>query len=334
VGSICQSSLPTNIQSVGERTGAVPASTLDQMTGLSFSSNIITSPTTAHERQVVNELQCILDQSVQQNQQHQKVANDIMSTANNITIMSTKSSDSSNSNSNTSSNFDGANLSSIVVPSSVPLDLQFPTDNIHQVTSVSSGVSFSEAISNPQSYSNSSVQQTVQTVVQNMNSMSPVMSRSSSMDHSMEMNAEQKLLTELLPGSAEMLVSVPNTNTMSLSVPDLSVASCIQPGTNGTMIKAEPGSNLISSVSSTVNGNSIAIATSNILSHNIQGQQHQQPGLNSMVNSMGNSGGVVFNNVVGDLQGHQGNITNAITQMSDNELINYINPSCFEHNLM
>lgn len=32
----------------------------------------------------------------------------------------------------------------------------------------------------------------------------------------------------------------------------------------------------------------------------------------------------------GELQGDQGSIANALTQMSDNELLNYINPNCFE----
>lgn len=36
----------------------------------------------------------------------------------------------------------------------------------------------------------------------------------------------------------------------------------------------------------------------------------------------------------GDLQPHQGTIANALSQMSDNELINYINPNCFDGPLL
>ncbi len=55
----------------------------------------------------------------------------------------------------------------------------------------------------------------------------------------------------------------------------------------------------------------------------ILGQPKQAVGVGGVRNYMNGT-------TSGDLQG---SIANALTQMSENELINYINPSCFEQNL-
>jgi hypothetical protein len=99
------------------------------------------------------------------------------------------------------------------------------------------------------------------------------------------------------------------------NVPEMSVGSCITSG----IIKAD---------TRTVNTGMSMGATDTITVNGMNISNLSQP---TPITTMPMNNGTYM---VGDLQGHQTNLTSVITQMSDNELINYINPSCFEQNLM
>jgi hypothetical protein len=313
----CQPSVSV-LQSVGSLHQQLEGSPspLDPIPPLPFTSNLIPT-TSAQERQVVSELQCILEQSVQQNQQQEKAVSEMMNATD---ILSIKPEISYN-------NMNIELSQNSITTSSVPLDLQFPTDNIQTVRSVG----FSDHTIPSSQYSS----------VQSLSCMAPevtsqLLNRSA---NSVELTAEQKLLTELLPGSQALVPTTPNTihhslggstaimamsstasndmvMTLSGNVPAMSVMDCLGSG----IIKTEPQT--LTTTNVTGNANTIQVNGMAV------GSTQSQP---SAVAS------VTMNNgsyMVGDLQGHQGTITNAITQMSDNELINYINPSCFDQSLM
>jgi len=285
-------------------------SPVNALAPLAFTGTMLPPTTSAQERQVVNELQSILEQSVQQNQ-HDKVVADMMSAT---TIMSIKP---ENTFSNVLASIqENVNLN---VPASVPLDLQFPTDTIQSGTSVIPVAFPEQEIGNPP-FSSAPVISCI-----NPEGISQLMTRSVNL----ETNADPKLLTGLLSDPQTSIASsnsfvipaalssIPmnSVNSDSMTLAEVVTASQLRDVDcrGQVLIKAEPQLPLATNVCMAINNSIVS----------------SQP-----TPTIASNGTINPTNFIGELQPHQGTFANALTQLSDNELMNYINPSCFEQNLI
>lgn len=268
--------------------------TRTSMPSISFSENLVTV-TSAQERQVVNELQSILDKQNQQRAEQSVPAMGSMAIKN-----------------EPQQNFIPMSCSA------VPLDLQFPS----AVVPVSSTVETSTGIMAPQVGFNEQAVTSSQfgpvTQLQSVSSTVQLLQRQGSMEMP---NMEQTMITELMPTTR---------GTVASSGTLVSVAS--GPTANSVAGNCQHMTNSITAVSSAI------CQVGDIIK--MEGQQTAPMGNHMNINiaipravvtTAQSATPTSF--MSGDLQPHQGTITNALTQMSDNELINFINPSCFEQNV-
>jgi hypothetical protein len=247
------------------------------------------------ERQVVSELQCILNQSSQHSQQINENTSEMQST-----LMSIK----------TEQNFASIQQTPLSA-ATVPLDLQFPNE-MTPVTTVDNSIVQSQmvfvnqAVSTPQ-------------FVPTTTMVNPLVRQAS-----VEMiNVEQQMMTEMMPnsqvtsGNMVTNVSAPQTSNVPVTMQSLDNSGVLVTSgvcQMGGMIKME------SQMAQ------ICTSIGQMPLNNQQVVNSLAPGVNMVPQGFVGTGG--------ELQANPGTITNAFTQMSENELMNYINPSCFEQGLM
>lgn len=290
------------------------------MPALPFPENMH-SLQTAQERQVVNELQCILDQSVQQ-QEHQRTEQHQQNAVSEIQNMMIVKSEQQQP-------FVSINQQNSINSMSVPLDLQFPSAVV-PVTTVESNNNPMVQVQSQMAFGSDQVVSNASQFVPSRSLACmppPMMSRQNSVEM---VNVDQQMLTDLIPNPATM-VSIPqSTSNSAITVtcqnlgPMTAVSSngMCQLGVGGGMVKLE-------SQNSNPMNNQILMGTivSAVSSNNNQSQPE------TGVVGVGIGPQNYMGATPGDLHAHPGSIANALTQMSENELINYINPSCFEQNL-
>lgn len=244
----------------------------------------------AQERQVVSELQSILDQSVQQRNDGP--------ISGMITIK------------HEGQGFPGMHQTPITA-ATVPLDLQFP-NAVVPVTSVDSSNSSVLPTQQQMSFTEANPQPFVQTATQMNGMMSPpvpILTRQGSVEM---VSVEHQMLNGLMPTS-QGTMSSSNMNGVVSTTGSNAIMAVTSAGMCqvGEMIKMEP------------QGSSVgATAVSTMPITNVVSSAQPQPSLAPGQSYMGN-----------ELQAHSGAIATALTQMSENELMNYINPSCFEQNV-
>ncbi|XP_021950843.1 nuclear factor of activated T-cells 5 isoform X1 [Folsomia candida] len=314
------SSLSHPLSQVDVSQASLPIPTSPTRTTVPTSSfrESIHSAQAAQERQVVNELQCILDQSVSQ---HRTEQNSVSEMHNLISIKSEIM----------QQDFSSINQQqqhAMSMSATVPLDLQFPS----AVTVESSTSTNSNMVQSQMSFSGQ--QQGVNTASQfspTTTSLScitpttaiPMLTRQGSVEL---VNVEHQILSELLPGQVTM-TSVPQTNSNSaITVTCQSLGSSMSVASNdmcqvSDIIKMETQSSPIGPQLNVIPLNTVASVASS-----------QPP--SAVPTGLAPQTGYMVGGGNGDFQVHSGSIANALTQMSENELINYINPSCFEQPML
>ena len=230
---------------------------------MSYDSSTLMTPTTTAQQQVVNELQCLLDQTSQ---------NSMISmneTKPQLTLGPT--------------NFMGQNIGngncSMDVSSSFQQQLNVGSPPLSQQSS-SPGTLYSE-LNNQRQHHQQQLSPTI-----NNSTMNPFQTpTTSTIPQMIQCTMSQSVDSQGLLSSNMMCPSTTAADSVS------GVINCLAQ----SIMKTEPVSPIYSASRQTIT----------------------QPMAN--MNLMGE-----------DLQANQGSFANAITQLSDNELLNYINPSCFD----
>lgn len=310
-GSLCSSSgsQPSPASNVVSPVANVVLNPLS----LGFSAASLMQPavTSAENASVVNNFQSVLQQTVQQAQQVE--TKPVVSLIKSATELLNQSMDSINKPpvTNTFPTLPMQAENKPAVSNAIPLDLQFPTGDLPTTEAGSivattvanpfqSNVTQLNCVSIPQLIGDINMNGTIATTA----TSPPVLAATVSVSDA------QQQATVTSPNSVVITTVSPPAQVTTQA---LTVADCL----GQAIIKAEP---------TPVNNEiSLAIANNVVTVPSTTGAP-AVTGTTTQV-AMGLLGG-------SELQPHQGTIANALSQMSDNELINYINPNCFEGALL
>lgn len=307
-GSHCSSGSHSQPSPSATVTSPVATTTINPLSTIGFTSApmIQTPGTNVESPTVVASFQSVLQQAVQQQQQAQqqienkpvvelmKTASELINSINKPPVTTTFTTLS-------------MQTEKPVVSNSIPLDLQFPTQDLPTteapaITTASNPFQSNEqplnCVTLPQIMSGITMNGTIPTTT----TAAPVIASTVVVPLTQQQSPPTTAndVTTIAPGSTPAQVAVSS----------LTVADCL----GQAIIKSEP----MPTMNLTMNNNVVLTVPPTVPTTLPNGVTPQ---------AMGLLGGA-------DLQQHQSTIASALSQMSDNELINYINPNCFEGPLL